>query len=65
MMDYVIVILLIAIFIANIVVNIWCTKIQCKSSDVKSSVIYCLYKELERMNDRYKECEKNEHETSN
>lgn len=56
MMDYIIAFALIAMFTANIVISLYCSHIQSKASNMRSSAIYLLYKELKRMNDR---CEKN------
>ena len=51
MFDYIIAILLIVLFFANIVVSIWVTKQNLKENKLKTTAIYCLYTEIKRMND--------------
>lgn len=52
MVDYIAVAILILVFLGNIVVMVWSTRVQCKERRIHSQAIYALYKELKRHNDR-------------
>lgn len=52
MADYIAAIILILVFLANIVVMVWSVKKQCKEQRIHSQMIYVLYKEIKRRDDK-------------
>lgn len=53
-MVYIITIFFILVFLLGIIINIWATKKNCNEQSKNTTVIYCLYKELERYNNNLK-----------
>lgn len=52
MADYIAAIILILVFLTNIVVMVWSVKKQCKEQRIHLQMIYVLYKEIKRRDDK-------------
>lgn len=53
MADYIIAVILIMVFIGNIIMGIWTTKVNSKDTKLKTIALIQLHNELKRYNDKH------------